>query len=181
MDIGKQIRFFDAKTGEVLRQKSCFFSDWDEEKGYKFKYRAVAVRSFVEEMFPEELSVTDIGRLSILSRHMAPAANMLAKRTRSGYRPMSIIEIGEAVGLGQRQSYNFVSEMIALGMMAKVTIRTEGSLYIKYFLSPVYFLRGKYLDPTLYLLFQEQLDKHLSDDVKQKFAEILKHEQANQA
>jgi len=173
MAIGKETRFYDPETGEIFRSSRQVFSEWDEEKGYKYKYRATSIRSFAEEPFPEGLSVTDIGRLCILSKHTSVTMNMLAQKTRSGYRPMTAIEIGAVIGLGERQSYTFVKNMIRQGMMAKVRVYIEESAHTKYYLNPVYFIRGKYIDTALYFLFQESLDRHLPEPVRHKFMESL--------
>ncbi len=173
MAIGKETRFYNPETGEIFRSKRQVFSEWDEEKGYMYRYREVAIRSFAGERFPEGLSVTDIGRLCILSKHTSVTMNILAKKTRAGYRPMTATEIGEVIGLGERQSYAFLKNMIQLGMIAKVKVEMEGNIHTKYYLNPVYFIRGKYIDTALYFLFQESLDKHLPDAVRRRFMESL--------
>ncbi|MFE5319774.1 hypothetical protein ACFQ88_13790 [Paenibacillus sp. NPDC056579] len=39
-------------------------------------------------------------------------------------------------------------------------------------MNPLYFFSDRYLPLSLYLLFQEQIDKHIPDWVKQKYREL---------
>lgn len=168
----KQVRYINTETGEVFGEKNHFFpAAFDEEKGYLFWVRKNSCRSFHDVEFPPEMTDIDIGRMTRLSKKVWSNTNMLGYRGNGGIKPYDIEKIAEVLRLKPRQTRNFISKMIKLGVMAKVKVEVGGKKETHYYLNPIYFFSGNRIPLNLYLIFREQLDAVLPEWVKEKFAE----------
>jgi acyl-homoserine lactone acylase PvdQ len=65
--------------GEVVNENSSIvykYSPFKEGKGYNLKYKSSRIASYLEIPFPKELSHTDIGRLTLISRNIHSDSNL---------------------------------------------------------------------------------------------------------
>lgn len=168
----KQERFVDEVTGELVRERVKKISpNYDPDRGYLWWNRKKNARTFLDISLPAELSMQDRGRLFTLSKHLRGSSNLLARRTSTGFRPMTLQDIGQAIGVAHRQARRWAGRMTDLGVMAKVSSEYEGQTDIQYYISPLFFFSSNRLPLNLYLLFRKQLDKHLPKWVIRKFEE----------
>ncbi len=168
----KETRLINTQTGEVLGKNVHPIAPvFDEEKGYLFWPRKSFAKSFLDIDFPKELSFKEIGQLTTLAKKMCPKTNMLGYRGNGGTRPYNIDKIGAVIGLKSSQSYSFVRKMIRLGVIAEVKIKTGETIETQYYINPIYFFSGNRISLNLYLIFHRQLDRHLPEWVKMKYAE----------
>jgi hypothetical protein len=168
----KRVRF-DENTGEEFSTKIYTFpATFDEDKGYLFWTRKSFAKSFLDVPFPSEMSKLDIAHMTLLSKHLWSNTNLLGYRGHGGIKPYGIDDIAQAIELKPRQTYNFIQKMIALGMIARVDVRTEQTKETHYYVNPIYYFSNNRLSLNLYLIFRKQLDEVLPDWVKNKFAMI---------
>lgn len=169
----KETRIFNEKTGEVLQKNVRPFAPvFDNEAGYLFWPRKSFAKTFLDIDFPREMSVKEIGQMTLLAKKMCPKTNLLGYRGNGGTRPYSIDKIGAAIGLKTSQSYSFIRKMIRLGLIAEARIKAgEGKPEVQYYINPLYFFSGNRINLNLYLLFHKQLDHFLPGWVKYKFLE----------
>ena len=154
-------------TGNV-RSFPAYF---DEEKGYLFWPRKSHAKMFAEVPFPAEMTHDEIGKMTVLSKHIWSNTNMLAYRGNGGVKPYSIERIGQVIGLRRSQAHAFLSKMISLGLIAKADTKVAEHTDTYYYLSPLYYFASNRIPLHLYMIFRRQLDDVLPMWVIQRYAE----------
>ena len=153
---------YDDETGEVKHVKmqgmDFLFPDG---KGYRLFMNRRSVRHFPDIDYPPELSKMDIANLHLLSRKILGDTCMLGYKSGGLYKPMDEEQMRQIVGLCEKRFKTWLNRVIKLGMMARGTMEYEGGVFVQYYMSPLYFFSGIYLPLHLYLLFKDQLDRHL--------------------
>ena len=162
----------DKETGEILKDSRFDLIYWDEEKGYLFWNKKSSVKIFDDIELPKGLNKTEIANMYLLSRKMYHNTNMLAFRSNGALKPMGIKEISKAIGLKERQATAFINKMRKLGILAKATIEIASKKETHYYINPIYFFNCKWLPLNLYLLFKDDLDKYIPENIKARFLEI---------
>lgn len=169
----KKTDIIEPETGEIVHSKtSDLFAVFDEQKGYLFWSRKAFSRSFSSIDYPVGISVSDIGRLTLLSKRIWANTNMIGYRGNGGVRPMTIKHMGGVIGLGGYQAGVFIRKMIRLGIMARVDVNSAGLQESQYYINPIYFCSTNRIPLNLYLIFREQLDNYLPNWVKQKYNNV---------
>jgi hypothetical protein len=157
----KEVTYYDSFDNKVKQDRRYYPDKFSDEKGYQFWTQKHACRVFADVPFPKEMTIADIGRMTILSKHIYRDSNVLAYRGNGGVRPYDMDGMAKLLDVKERQAYRFVEKMIRLEVMAKGTFEIGGSMEQQYFISPIYFFSGKYINHTLYMLFRNQLNKTL--------------------
>lgn len=164
-------QLIDDTTGQIIKNNLFTFpAAFDDEKGYLFWTRKAFAKSFLDKPFPKEMTKLDIAHITMLSKHLWSNTNMLGYRGHGGVKPYDIDDISKAIDLKPRQTYNFIKKMIAIGMIAKVDVTIEQTKETHYYINPLYYFSNNRLSLNLYLIFRNQLDPHLPEWVKNKFA-----------
>ena len=171
MGVEKQVTYTNTETGETYTNKKFFSAQFDEEKGYLLWNRKSHNKMYHDIRLPKELSWNDKGRIAELSQHIWRDTNILAYRGNGGIKPYSLDQIGELIGLRNKQLRLFMNKMIKHKVIAKVNLRLGDSDEYHYYVNPLYFFSGKRLNLNLYLLFQSSLNEYLPDWVIAKFIE----------
>jgi hypothetical protein len=161
-------RTVNLMTGEY-KEKKKYFSYWDEDKGYLFGANKKYVRSFGDIPFPEEFSLLEKGRINELKYHMFKDSNILAKRTRSGISPLTIKEIAGIFQLRERQTISLLNKMRKLSVIASVEVKVGDNKSTQYWVNPLYFHSGKYINLNLYFIFRESLRDHMPKYIVERF------------
>lgn len=157
-------------NGEIVNDKTLRYKNkFDEEEGYLFWNQRNFVKTFSDVEYPKEMNDIEIGRMARLSKKVWSNTNMLGYRGNGGIRPYDINCIGQIIGIQQRQAERFISKMIKLGIMAKVSIKVEGKTEVQYYLNPIYFFSSNRIPLNLYLIFRKQLDEVLPKWVKESY------------
>jgi len=168
----KRTIFVDEKTGEVVSEKRHHISAaFDDEKGYLLWARKNFAKSFSEIDFPKDMTTLEIGQMTRLSKRIWSNTNMLGYRGSGGVKPYDIDKIAEVLNISSRQAYRFMQKMMKLGIIAKVTVDTEGKKDTHYYINPMYFFSSKRIPLNLYLIFRKQLDAVLPQWVIQRFSD----------
>ncbi len=172
----KETKYIDTDTGEIYASKQQYVGmQFDEEKGYLFWNRKSHNKLFHDVDFPEVLNITDIGRLTLLSKHIWRDSNLLAWRGNGGIKAHNIKTISKIVQLKERQTRTFIKRLIVLQILARVEIEVGNKKTNHYYINPIYYCSSKRISLNLYLIFKDSLDKIIPDWVKGKFIELDKN------
>lgn len=173
----KDIKYVDTDTGEIYANKQQHVGmQFDEEKGYLFWNRKASNKIFHDVDFPQSLNMKDIGRLTLLSKHIWQDTNLLAYRGNGGIKPHNIKTMANIIQLKERQTKSFIGRLITLGILARVEVETESKKINHYYINPIYYCSSKRINLNLYLIFKDSLDRTIPDWVKKKFSEVEKSE-----
>lgn len=168
----KRTVYMDDKTGEVVSDRRKFVSAaFDDERGYLFWARKSFAKSFAEVDFPEQMTSLEIGQMTRMAKKIWSNTNMLGYRGNGGVKPYDTDMIAEVLQISPRQAYRFVAKMQRLGVLARVTVDTEGRRETQYYVNPMYFFSSNRIPLNLYLLFRKQLDAVLPGWVIRRFSE----------
>lgn len=168
----------DADTGEVLSKNEQLqnYKYFDPEKGYLFHPNKDSVKSFPGCGLPEDLTDSETARLYRLSLAIHKDSNLLCYKSRNAIKPMNTAKIAAYLRLSVRRTLLFLQRMIQRRIIGRVKVKIGNSQETQYYLNPIYFFCGKWLNVNLYFLFQRDLDKMLPKWVIQEFGEIKNRE-----
>jgi len=167
----KRTQYINTGNGVIQKEDARFVTAaFDDEKGYLFWARKGFAKSFADVDFPKAMTMKERGQMATLAKKMWSNTNMLGYRGNGGVKPYNDEQIGTIVGLKAYQGKAFVRKMIRVGMIAKVTVTTEGERVIQYYINPIYFFGSNRIPLNLYLIFKNQLDKVLPAWVLEKYA-----------
>ena len=174
MAVKQKITTFNNDTGQIYNVKErAMYNPFDPERGYNFKYKSLSIKSYLDIPLPDVFSDSEIGKIFRLSRHIYGNTNMLGKRTNSYIHPYTQEDILKVLGLKDRQGRGLLKKIVENRVMRKYECIEQGNTLIQYYFNPMYFFSGTYINANLYLLFQDDLVKHLSNDVINKYLEQL--------
>lgn len=156
----KEEAFYNSNGEKVFSRTTRFTGRFHEEKGYSLYAHGKSICSRTID-FPPGMNKTDIANMVLLSKHLLPETNVLGYRNSKGKQPMALDRIAVTIQTGERQTQRFIKKMMDLGLMKR-----NGQEYV---VNPLYFLNGKMISDSLYWLFQEELDLHLTAWVRDTY------------
>ncbi|MBR1494269.1 MAG: hypothetical protein IJ601_04390 [Acidaminococcaceae bacterium] len=162
----------DGNTGEVISQHEQVqeYKYFDIEKGYLFRLNKESIKTFPGCGLPEDLTEEETARLYRLSLTMHKGSNLLCYRSRNVTKAMSTAKIAAYLRLSVRRTLLFLQHMIQRGIIGRVKVKIGNTQETQYYLNPIYFFCGKWLNVNLYFLFRRDLDKVLPKWVIEKFS-----------
>ena len=147
-------RIINEITGEVYEVKNDRFTDSLNDEGYRFPSHKAGARLFDDVRFPDTMTPSEIGRMTILSKSMIGKTNMLGYRQGRNIFAYTANEIAQIAGLQERRGQSFISKMCKLRVMQRIVTSSGPSYYI----NPAYFMAaGHRLSLDLFLLFRTEL------------------------
>lgn len=159
----------EEKTGQIVHMKDRAFPDTLNDEGYLVPIRKRGSKNFMDIPFPDEMTDTEVGKLTRLSKLMILTSNMLGYRARGGIKAYTEAEIIAHVNLSQKRGKEFIGKMLSLHAMA-TQVRKVGKIEIKeFYINPAYFFAGGRINVNLYLIFREHLDGILPAWVRAQF------------
>ena len=175
--MGKRILIntqIDAESGQVLSKSEQLqnYKYFDPEKGYLFQPNRDSIKTFPGCGLPDDLTETETARLYRLSLAMHKDSNLLCYVSRNTAKPMNTSKIAAYLRLSPRRTALFLQRMIQRRIIGRVRVRIGNSRETQYYINPIYFFCGKWLNVNLYFLFRRDLDKMLPQYVIQKFGEM---------
>ena len=179
--MGKKILIntqIDADSGQVLAKSEQIqsYKYFDIEKGYLFQPNRDSVKSFPGCGLPEDLTETETARLYRLSLTIHKDSNLLCYTSRNAAKPMNTSKIAAYLRLSPRRTALFLQRMIQRRIIGRVKVKIGNSQETQYYLNPIYFFCGKWLNVNLYFLFRRDLDRMLPGYVIQKYGEMRSKE-----
>lgn len=165
----KEEAYYTNDGERVISRTSHFTGRFNDDKGYSLYAYGNTISSRISVSFPESMSKTDIANMMLLSKKLLPNINVVGYKGSKGMKPMNIVQMGEVIGLKERQAYRFIKKMVSVGMMARSVTPILGGHEIQYIVNPLFFLNGKTISDHLYGLFKEHLNEHLPQWVQEKY------------
>lgn len=163
----------DSNTGAVLWTKEHTVKYFDDENGYLFWLNKEAVKTFKGFGLPSSLPETDTARVYRLSLVTHKGSNLICYRSGNVVKAMSCRKIADYLSISQRQASSFLNKMIERRIIGKVKVQIGENVETQYYINPIYFFNGKWLNYNLYFIFKKDLDGLLPEWVKAKFNQDL--------
>jgi len=146
-------------------------SRWSDTKGYAFgSAHNIQVTNADEPVIPESIKPMEYGYLYLLAKRMHSGTNLI-RTGRRDQNPMSVPKMAEYLRLSEETTRKFLRKTLRLGIIARLRVVCGRKVQDRYYMNPLYFLKGKWLTPTVYWIFKGSLDKVLPAWVREKFEE----------
>jgi hypothetical protein len=167
----KRFVVVNKRTGEVVHSSTRGFYPpaFDEEKGYLFWKGKTFAKQFSDVPFPDGMSDGDVGKLARLAKRIWSNSNVLVSAERGVKKPIGLTEVAGLLGMTERYAGAWMEKLQVLGVLAISEVRFRGNTETFYYVNPVYFFSSNRMPLALYMMFREDLDKHLSAEVRSKF------------
>lgn len=162
---------FDGE-GNLIRENRAQFKFFDLDKGYLFRMNKETVRLFKGCDLPKELSDSDVARVYRLAMMMQAESNLICYRSGNALKPMSRAYMARYLDASERQVTAFLNRMIKARIIGKVKVRVGSDVQVQYYINPIYFFNGKWLNHNLYWIFRRDLDAFLPAWVKERFSDV---------
>ena len=160
-------------AGNLVKETHRRFNFFDDDKGYLFRMNKEAVRLFKGCCLPKELSDSDVARMYRLSMSMQKESNLICYRSGNTLKPMSRLYMAKYLNISERQVTAFLNRMIKERLIGRVKVRVGLDVQVHYYINPIYFFNGKWLNHNLYWIFRKDLDAFLPMWVKERFSEAV--------
>lgn len=172
MTLKQKIITFNDYTGEILDEKiKGLYNPFNPEKGYNYKYKSRTIKHYLDTPLPDCFSDAEVGKIFRLSRHIYGDSNMLGRRVKSYVVPYKQEDIIKIFGLKDRQGRALLKKMTENRILKKVEFAEQGKTFVQFYFNPIYFFSGTYLNLNLFLIFQDEMNGHIPDNVILKFLE----------
>jgi hypothetical protein len=145
-----------------------YYSPFQEGRGYNFKYKSTAIKSYLGIELPKCFTDNECGKVYRLSKRIYSDSNLLAKRVNNEIRPMTKQDIIEVVGVHRANFMPFWNKVLKNKIIKPVILGGE-----EYFcFNPLYYNTTTYMPLYLYIAFQDDLKKHIPEWVVQKYLDM---------
>lgn len=152
---------------EIFTKHQYIDMQFDNEDGYLFWNKKSSVKTFIESNLPDIFNWEEKGRIHELKNYMLQDSQLLVYRGNRCIKPLTIKELCPILKLSERFCKLFIKKLKDNSVIKEIEIDR-----IKYFaFNPIYGLKTKRISLTLFVLFQEELEKVLPKWVINKFIE----------
>jgi hypothetical protein len=172
-------RNIDKETGEVLSTIQTEIPDAMNDEGYRVPTNKKGSKIFTDVSFPANVTDSEIGKMTRLSKLMIGSTNMLGYRVRGAIKPYTDSEIADIAGISGWRGKAFVEKMVKEKLIGRFDMIIGNQKRTQYYINPVYFFAGKRIGLDLYLMFQEELNQILPDWVQKSFAYAVREKVRN--
>ena len=169
--IVEEKRLCDKETGQILsRTEKELPAYYDENNGYRMMARTKNIRMFPNIMFPKELSRTDMGHLLFLSRFMWANTGVIGEASKMAFKPYGDEQLLGCIGFKNlRRGKVWLERMVKLSMLRSIDVRLpDRKVERQWYINPIYFC-PMFLSKQLYLIWRDQVSKHLPEYIKKMF------------
>ncbi len=163
--------------GRMLKSNKKTITYFDDEQGYLFRLNKEAIKVFKGCGLPRDLTESETARIYRLSLMMHKGSNLVCYRAGNVVKSMNITRMAHHLYISDRQATAFINRMIDRRIVGKVSVSVGDKTETQYYINPVYFFAGKWLNYNLYFLFKHDLDQILPKWVKDKFNQDLAQKQ----
>ena len=155
--------------GYIARQSNKIY--FDEEKGYLLRVNRNNLTILDSIGLPTTLTDGDVAKMYRLSLTLHKQGNLLCYRSGNSLKAMNDARVAKHLGISERKASEFLNRMIQNNIIARVIIVKGNSRERQYYINPIYFFVGKWLNVNLYLLFKNDLKRILPEWVIVEFEE----------
>jgi hypothetical protein len=142
-----------------------FYNPFREGRGYNFKYKSAAIKSYLSIELPSAFTDNEYGKLWRLSKKIYSDSNLLAKRVENEIHPLSKPEIMAIVGVHRANFAPFWNKALKYKIIKPVRLGD-----FEYFcFNPLYYNTTTYMPLYLFIAFQDELKEHVPEWVVQKY------------
>lgn len=147
----KKETIINPETGEFT-EKQKYIDSLYSKRGYVLKYNNDYIKLYLDNGLPEECSLMDCGKFYRLIRYIIGENQLLGYRS-SKIKPLTVEKMSEIFECSDRQTRRFLKQMKDLKVIKEVSIND-----VKWYaVNPLYALKSKYLSPTTFIIFQDEL------------------------
>ena len=147
----KKETIINPETGEFT-EKQRYIDSLYSKRGYVLKYNNDYIKLYLDNGLPEECSLIDCGKFYRLIRYIIGENQLLGYRS-SKIKPLTVEKMSEIFNCSDRQTRRFLKQMKDLKVIKEVCIND-----VKWYaVNPLYALKSKYLSPTTFIIFQDEL------------------------
>lgn len=147
----KRETIINPETGEFT-EKQKYIDSLYSKRGYVLKYNNDYIKLFLDNGLPKECSLIDCGKFYRLIRYIIGENQLLGYRS-SKIKPLTVEKMSEMFKCSDRQTRRFLKQMKDLKVIKEVCIND-----VKWYaVNPLYALKSKYLSPTTFIIFQDEL------------------------
>lgn len=172
MMLKQKVTIFNPDTGLILDQREkSLYNPFDPERGYNYRYKSITLKTYLDNPLPDVFNDAELGKLFRLTKFIYADSNLLGKRTHSKVKALTQREIISIFGLKDRQGKSLLKKFIENQIIRKLEYQEKRKKHVQYYVNPLYFFSGTYLNLNLFLLFQDELVEHLPEWVILKFLE----------
>ena len=164
--------------GNLVRERHNTMRFFDSDKGYLFRMNKEAVKLFKGYDLPKTLREMDVARVYRLAMATQKESNLICYRSGNALKPMTKQYMSRYLGASERQVTAFLNRMIKERIIGKVKVRVGCDVQVQYYINPIYFFNGKWLNHNLYWIFRKDLDAYLPMWVKERFSDARSEEDA---
>ena len=162
----------DNSTGEIIYdEQKEYYSPFDDRGYYNFKYSASKSKVYKNIEIDKRLNYSDIGKLFYLSR-ISSSRNRLEREVEGRYYKYSLDYISEVLEINKTNLGIFLKKMRNCNVIKR---DLNGVMCI----NPKYFNSMKYMDFDIYILFEEELKKHVPEKFKKEVENYVRYSRHN--
>jgi hypothetical protein len=162
----KLVRYIDRRTGETKDRVQFIDLQFDDD-GYLWWSKKTSVKTFVDMPLPKCFTWSERGRIHELKHYMLKDNQFLVYRSDKVIKPITVVEMCKILGISQRQCGVLIKKMKAEKIIKEISF--NGSIYFAF--NPIYGFKGKRLNLTVFMFFQNELMEALPNWVIDKFSE----------
>lgn len=163
----KTVRYVDKTTGEYRERMQFIDLKFDDEDGYLWWSRKLSVKTFIDVPLPSCFTWAEKGRINELKYYMLKDNQFLVYRHSNTLKPLDVDAMCKILNMSKRQCSALIRKMKDEKVIKEVSF--GGIKYLAF--SPLYGFKGKRLNLTVYLIFQDELINVLPSWVIDKFSQ----------
>ena len=165
-------RYINEQTGEITTQHTNRVVYTDKDKGYLMFLNKNKIVSFEGLTLPPDITNIQAGMMYRLATRTEKATNLISYRSHNSTKPAGIKDISNYLGVSERRARLFINAMLRKRIIGKIVVKVGSDTTVQYYVNPIYFMHGKWLNANLYFLFQNDLDGVLPQYAKDFFQDI---------
>ena len=161
--------YIHPKTGEYAEKKNYVDMQFNDD-GYLLGKNRKHIKSFQDITFPDEFTWAERGRIEAIRHYILKDNQLLVYRGNAGINPITVKEMCRILEMSDRQCKSFVKKLKQYKVIKEVNIGG-----ISYFcFNPLYGLKDKRINLTIFIIFQDELKDVLPNWVISKFLDQAK-------
>ncbi len=162
----KLVRYTDRITGET-KDRVQFIDLQFDDNGYLWWSKKTSVKTFADKSLPECFTWAERGRIHELKHYMLKDNQLLVYRSNNSIKPVTLTEMCRILNMSKRQCVTLIKKMKAEKIIKEISF--NGLVYFAF--NPIYGFKGKRLNLTVFMFFQDELMEVLPKWVIDKFSE----------